>query len=258
MAYHTAWADDYSNQIPDSDAASAQFKVSNWNSSVVVHEADDGSGPVCLPSVSFSLQNLGSDISGTVVHVDFLNLAAKSVFSSNDYDIDSIPSGFSKEMEIDAQLGAGAAAGGCAGLPPLTAKVTVQNTVIAEGEINPTLPGESSDNSQQAAPTSPAPPAKFDPAAIQKELMPCWPFDVGTPGLPGFRVHLQLNTDGQGTVRRAEVAPEDQKKMKDPTFSGFASQAITAVTNYWCSTLPLPSSMLGKPQKIDFLFNPNS
>jgi hypothetical protein len=102
------------------------------------------------------------------------------------------------------------------------------------------------------------PPDNFDPAAIQRTVMSCWPLDAGTPGVADFSVHLLLNTDSHGTVRSAAVTPEDQRKMNDPVFSALANQAINAATNYQCSTLPLPSSMLGKPQKFEFMFDPNS
>ena len=259
VACHTTgWADDYSNQLPDSDARAAQLKVSNWKASVVVQEADDGSGPICLPSVSFTLQNLGTDLSTLVVHADFLNRSAKSVFSSNDYVVDSIPAGFSKDIEIDAPQGSSAATGGCVGLPELTVEVTAEGKLIAKGAIDPALPDSRADNSQPPAPELPTPPNNFDQAAIQSEMMQCWPFDTDAIGAAGFSVHLLLRTDSQGTVRSAVVAPVDQNKMDNATFSALADQAINAVTNYQCSTLPLPNTMLGKPQKFEFLFKPDN
>jgi outer membrane biosynthesis protein TonB len=95
-----------------------------------------------------------------------------------------------------------------------------------------------------------------DRNAIGNHVRPCWGIDAGAPGVAGFSVNLMVTTDATGTVRDAEVAPQDQGKMGDPIFAAYAQRAVDAVMNYQCATLPLPSYMLGQTQKFLFNFSP--
>lgn len=95
-----------------------------------------------------------------------------------------------------------------------------------------------------------------DRNAIGAHVRPCWSIDAGAPGVSTFSVHLLVQTDGTGTVRNAQVAPEDQSKMGDPIFNAYASRAVDAVMNVQCATLPLPSYMLGQNQTFIFQFSP--
>lgn len=95
-----------------------------------------------------------------------------------------------------------------------------------------------------------------DRDAIASEVQPCWGIDAGAPGVSKFSVLLQVITDASGVVREAEVAPADQGKLSNPVFAAFAQRAVAAVKNYQCAKLPLPSYMLGQPQKFVFRFTP--
>ncbi len=95
-----------------------------------------------------------------------------------------------------------------------------------------------------------------DRSAIGNHVRPCWNVDAGAPGLSSFSVNLMVTTDPTGTVRMAVVAPQDQSKLGDPIFAAFANDAINAVMNVQCATLPLPSYMLGKNQTFLFNFTP--
>jgi hypothetical protein len=95
-----------------------------------------------------------------------------------------------------------------------------------------------------------------DKGAIGAHVRPCWNIDAGAPGVATFSVNLTVTTDPTGTVRNAVVAPQDQGKLSDPIYAAYANDAINAVMNYQCATLPLPPYMLGKVQSFNFLFNP--
>jgi hypothetical protein len=96
----------------------------------------------------------------------------------------------------------------------------------------------------------------LDRNAIGNHVRPCWGIDAGAPGVSTFSVELTVQTDAQGTVRNADIAPQDQGKMSDPIFAAYAQRAKDAVMNYQCATLPLPPYMLGSPQTFLFDFKP--
>ncbi len=95
-----------------------------------------------------------------------------------------------------------------------------------------------------------------DRDAIGAHVRPCWNIDAGAPGVQNFNIELLVTTDATGTVREAVVAPQDQAKLSDPLQAAYANDAINAVMNYQCATLPLPSYMLGKNQTFLFDFTP--
>ena len=95
-----------------------------------------------------------------------------------------------------------------------------------------------------------------DRAAIGSHVRPCWNVDAEAEGLSGFSVLLQVTTDATGTVREAEVSPDNTGDMSNPLYYAFAQRAIAAVENYQCATLPLPSNMLGQNQTFTFQFTP--
>jgi hypothetical protein len=95
-----------------------------------------------------------------------------------------------------------------------------------------------------------------DRDAIGNHVRPCWGIDAGAPGIQNFNVNLMVETDGTGTVRDAEVAPQDQSKLGDPIFAAYAQRAVDAVMNYQCATLPLPPNMMGSNQTFLFNFSP--
>ncbi len=95
-----------------------------------------------------------------------------------------------------------------------------------------------------------------DRAAIGNHVRPCWSVDAEAQGLNGFSVLLQVTTDPTGTVREAEISPQNTGDMSDPLYYAFTQRALAAVLNAQCATLPLPSNMLGQNQTFTFLFSP--
>jgi hypothetical protein len=70
-------------------------------------------------------------------------------------------------------------------------------------------------------------------------------------------VRLHGTTDADGVVRTAEVAPADQEWIAaNSALQAFAKGAVRAVLDYRCSALPLPPSLLGKPQSFTFRVSP--
>jgi outer membrane biosynthesis protein TonB len=95
-----------------------------------------------------------------------------------------------------------------------------------------------------------------DRSAIGAHVRQCWSIDAGAPGVSSFSVQLLVTTDGTGTVREAEVAPQSMGQMSDPVYAAYANRAIDALEDYRCATLPLPSSMMGQNQTFIFNFSP--
>ncbi len=65
---------------------------------------------------------------------------------------------------------------------------------------------------------------------------------------------LQGTGDTVGAVREAKVAPREQGKLEQPIFAAFALQAISALLNPKCVSLPLSKNMLRKSQIFLFEF----
>lgn len=95
-----------------------------------------------------------------------------------------------------------------------------------------------------------------DRAAIANHVRPCWSVDPEAQGLSNYQVLLTVTTDATGTVREAEVSPQNTGDMHNPVYYAFTQRAIAALLNAQCATLPLPSDMLGHNQTFTFLFQP--
>ena len=116
----------------------------------------------------------------------------------------------------------------------------------------------------QGPATRPAPyglPIKYstltaaEHADILHHIRPCRWIDSEAAATAGFSVLLQVVTDATGTVRMAEVAPQNIGDMSNPLYFAFTQRAIATVLNFQCATLPLPSKMLGRNQTFSFLFS---
>jgi hypothetical protein len=129
-----------------------------------------------------------------------------------------------------------------------------QQTTPPTSAYNPDQGGVQSSNNAQM--TANAGLSGADKGAIGAHVRPCWNIDAGAPGVSTFSVNLMVTTDSTGTVRQAVVAPQDQSKLGDPIFYAYANDAINAVMNVQCATLPLPSYMLGQNQTFLFNFTP--
>ncbi len=95
-----------------------------------------------------------------------------------------------------------------------------------------------------------------DRTAIGNHVRPCWGVDAEAQGLSSFQVLLTVTTDAGGTVREAEVSPQNSGDMSNPIYFAFTQRAVAAVMNATCATLPLPSNMLGSNQTFSFIFTP--
>lgn len=95
-----------------------------------------------------------------------------------------------------------------------------------------------------------------DRAAIGAHVRPCWGIDAQAEGVQSFSVLLTVTTDGTGTVREAEVSPQNTGDMSNPIYYAYTQRAIAALMNATCATLPLPSNMLGSNQTFSFVFTP--
>jgi hypothetical protein len=92
--------------------------------------------------------------------------------------------------------------------------------------------------------------------AIGDHVRECWTYDPGALGVEQMQVLLTVTTDQAGVARLAEIAGTDAGRMGEPVFRAFAERARRAVLDPHCANLPLPQSMLGKPNVLTFQFKP--
>jgi len=94
-------------------------------------------------------------------------------------------------------------------------------------------------------------------AAIGDEVRRCWTYDPGAKEVEQFQVRLQVETDENGVARVARVVGPDLARVNaDPVFRAFAERAMRAVLDPLCATLPLPPSLRGQRNTLDFRFRP--
>jgi outer membrane biosynthesis protein TonB len=99
--------------------------------------------------------------------------------------------------------------------------------------------------------------SEADRNAIGAWVRRCWTIDAGAQNVQNYSVLLLVTTDPTGTVRMAQVSPQNNGgDMSDPEYFAFTQRAIAAVEDYQCATLPLPSNMLGQNQTFLFNFTP--
>lgn len=93
--------------------------------------------------------------------------------------------------------------------------------------------------------------------AIGDKVRACWTIDSGAQGVQQMSVILKVTTDATGTVRAAQVAPQDQARVDaNPVLRAFAMRAVNATLDYKCNPLPLPPSLLGATRTFTFRFSP--
>lgn len=119
---------------------------------------------------------------------------------------------------------------------------------------------------QSLKPTYSVPPAsipsaanRFTPAeqrALMLHLRQCW-LDHEPERFPrDATVQLHVMTNAEGTVKVVQIADADFPRLAEPLYRRLANRARKAVLDPRCSTLPLPASMLGRPQAIDITLTP--
>ncbi len=98
---------------------------------------------------------------------------------------------------------------------------------------------------------------KSEMGAIGDHVRQCWSYDAGAKDANTFQVRLAVTTDATGTARIAKVVgPDIDREAADPEFRAFAERAVRAVLSPDCANLPLPKSMLGQSQTLQFNFRP--
>jgi hypothetical protein len=92
--------------------------------------------------------------------------------------------------------------------------------------------------------------------AIGDHVRECWTYDPGALGVDKMQVLLTVTTDPAGVARLAVVAGSDEARLSDPVFRAFAERARRAVLDPHCADLPLPQTLLGRPNVLTFRFSP--
>ena len=96
-----------------------------------------------------------------------------------------------------------------------------------------------------------------DLRAIGDHVRRCWTYGPGADGVQQFQVLLDVTTDADGVARIATIAPSDLDRVNsNPMLRAFAERAVNAALDPRCADLPLPPSMLGEPQHLEFRFSP--
>lgn len=98
---------------------------------------------------------------------------------------------------------------------------------------------------------------RVERGAIGNRVRACWLIIDRTQAATGMHVSIRVVTDASGSAQLAEVAPFDQSRVAaDPALQAFSARAIEALLSPKCRTLPLPPSLLGRPQTLMFRFTP--
>jgi hypothetical protein len=93
--------------------------------------------------------------------------------------------------------------------------------------------------------------------AIGDFVRRCWTTDPGMLDLDKMEVTLTVTTDGDGVVRRAVIAKDDEGRVNSNLrLRVFSERAVRAVMSPDCAKLPLPNNMLGKVNVLTFRFRP--
>jgi hypothetical protein len=92
--------------------------------------------------------------------------------------------------------------------------------------------------------------------AIADHVRECWTIDDSTSSDERMQVLLNVITDAAGIAREAEVTGKDLRRMNEANFHDFAEHAMRTVLDPRCAKLPLPVSMLGRPNMLTFRFSP--
>lgn len=92
--------------------------------------------------------------------------------------------------------------------------------------------------------------------AIGERLRECWTGDRGALDIDKQLVHLTVTTDATGTVRVANIAPNDASRNGSNFARASAERARRAVLDPQCARLPLPNALLGQSHTFAITFRP--
>jgi len=130
-------------------------------------------------------------------------------------------------------------------------KAPPTSTYNPDADTSPTVGGSPNSNANSGL-------SGPDRAAIASELEPCWNYDGQAENIGQYAVLMQVTTDASGTIREAEISPQNTGNMSDPLYYAFTQRALAAVTNYQCANIGkyLPSNLLGQNETFTFLYQP--
>ncbi len=88
--------------------------------------------------------------------------------------------------------------------------------------------------------------------AIGDRLRECWTGDKGALDYDKQLVRLVVTTDAAGTIRVADIAPNDASRTGGGVARAFAERAKRAALDPQCAQLPLPDALKGQTLEIAF------
>ena len=92
--------------------------------------------------------------------------------------------------------------------------------------------------------------------AIGDRLRECWTGDKNALDYDKQFVRLVVTTDATGTIRVADIAPNDASRTGSGIARAFAERARRAALDPQCAQLPLPGAMKGQNRSFEITFRP--
>jgi hypothetical protein len=92
--------------------------------------------------------------------------------------------------------------------------------------------------------------------AIGDRIRECWTGDTGAKDFDKQVVRLIVTTDPTGTIRIADISPNDASRSGGGVARAFAERARRAALDPQCAQLPLPRQMLGENHTFEITFKP--
>lgn len=92
--------------------------------------------------------------------------------------------------------------------------------------------------------------------AIGDRLRECWTGDRTAMDYDKQVVRLMVTTDATGTIRIADIAPNDVSRTGNGVARAFAERARRAALDPECAQLPLPGALKGQNHSFEITFRP--
>lgn len=92
--------------------------------------------------------------------------------------------------------------------------------------------------------------------AIGDRLRECWTSDKSALDYDKQVVRLMVTTDATGTIRVADIAPNDVSRSGNGVARAYAERARRAALDPQCAQLPLPVELKGQNHSFEITFRP--
>ena len=90
---------------------------------------------------------------------------------------------------------------------------------------------------------------------IRQTIKKCWHYHTNLTDTDSLIVNIRLELNPNGKIIKAEIM--DKERMSDPAYRAAAENALRAVNDPECNTLPLPKEHYNEWKVIEMSFDPS-